>query len=223
MFGKRVVPYRTILPTQGGINVNIEPQTLAWRDAYKLLIGSVLPRPIAFVSTIDQNGKANLAPYSFFTGICADPMLVCFAPMRRGTDGQKKDTLRNVEDTAEFVINIVGEKVVAQMNDSAAEFPSDVDEFDAVGLTKEPSVRVRPPRVKECDVHLECVREQIIHFGDRPGAGSLVIGRVELVHVADDLYFDGKIDTEKLNPVGRMAGTVYTRANADTFSLVRKR
>jgi flavin reductase (DIM6/NTAB) family NADH-FMN oxidoreductase RutF len=203
--------------------LKIEPHTLAWNDAYKLLIGSVLPRPIAFVSTADEQGIANLAPFSFFTGICADPMMFCFAPMLRGTDGSKKDTLKNIEATHEFVINIVGETVVTQMNDTAIEFPSDVDEFEQVKLTKILSEIVKPPRVKECDVHLECALHQIVEFGDHPGAGSLVIGKVLMVHVNDELYFDGKIDTEKLAPIGRLAGTTYTRAAADTFSLVRKK
>jgi flavin reductase (DIM6/NTAB) family NADH-FMN oxidoreductase RutF len=204
------------------MRVEIEPGRLAWKEAYKLLIGSVLPRPIAFVSTIDQNGRANLAPFSFFTGICADPMMVCFAPMRKG-DGGKKDTLANIEETREFVINVVGEKIVLQMNECAVEFEPDVDEFEIAGLTKESSALVRPPRVKESDVHLECVLHEILHFGEGPGAGSLVIGKVVLVHVNDELYIDGKIDTNKLQPIGRMAGSQYTRAITDTFVLERKR
>jgi flavin reductase (DIM6/NTAB) family NADH-FMN oxidoreductase RutF len=203
--------------------LKVEPHMLEWQDAYKLLIGSVLPRPIAFVSTIDTMGNANLAPFSFFTGICAEPMMVCFSPMLRGSDGQKKDTLKNIEATREFVINVVGENVVTQMNDTAIEFPSNIDEFDEVNLTKVPSEIVKPPRVKECHVHLECTLHQIVEFGDQPGAGSLIIGQVIMVHVNDDLYYDGKIDTNKLKPIGRLAGTSYTRAIADTFSLVRKK
>ncbi|MFD3450434.1 flavin reductase family protein [Microbacteriaceae bacterium 4G12] len=202
--------------------MNIEPNTLPWQEAYKLLIGSVLPRPIAFVSTVDKDGKANVAPFSFFTGICADPMLVCFAPMIRGSDGIKKDTLRNIEEMKEFVINIVGENIARQMNDTAVEYSAEIDEFEEVGLTKEASVKVTPPRVKESAVHLECVLEQVLHFGETQGAGSLVIGRVVLVHVEDDLYFDGKINTQKLKPIGRLAGQSYTRAIADTFTLERK-
>jgi flavin reductase (DIM6/NTAB) family NADH-FMN oxidoreductase RutF len=203
--------------------MNIEPHTLPWKDAYKLLIGSVLPRPIAFVSTIDGEGNTNVAPFSFFTGICADPLLVCFAPMVRGSDGEKKDTLRNIEETKEFVINIVGEKVAVQMNDCAVELPASVDEFTFANLTKEASVKVKAPRVKESDVHLECVLHEVLHFGENVGAGSLVIGKVVLVSMRDDLYENGRIDTAKLQPIGRMAGNVYTRANADTFVLERKK
>ncbi|MBO8157030.1 MAG: flavin reductase family protein [Bacillaceae bacterium] len=201
--------------------MDIRPSEVEWKEAYKLLIGSVLPRPIAFVSTMDEKGNANLAPFSFFTGICADPMLVCFAPMLRGTDGKKKDTLVNIERTKEFVINVVSEDFVVEMNNCAIEYDYDVDEFEENGLTKEESATVKPPRVKESKVHLECELYDVLHFGDQPGAGSLVIGKVKSVHVDDELYENGRIDTEKLKPVGRLAGQVYTNATADMFSLKR--
>ncbi|MFT9598862.1 flavin reductase family protein [Mesobacillus sp.] len=203
--------------------MEIKTDNLEWRDAYKLLQGSVLPRPIAFVSSQDENGIANLAPFSFFTVISANPMMVCFSPMRRGTDGAKKDTLKNIEGTKEFVINIVSEEFVQQMNDCATEFASDVDEFEASGLTKVDSVAVKPSRVKESKVHLECVLDQVLHFGgEEAGAGSLVIGKVVHVHVADELYESGRINSEKLNPVGRLAGATYTLPLAKTFELQRK-
>src|SRR3954452_23169914 len=119
--------------------MEVSPDTLEWRDAYKLLVGSILPRPIAFVSTTDKNGTANAAPFSFFTAICADPMLICFSPMRRGTDGAKKDTLVNIESTGQFVINIVSFTMAQQMNDCAIEFAPEIDEIAEVGLIKEPS------------------------------------------------------------------------------------
>lgn len=203
--------------------MEIKTDTLEWRDAYKLLQGSVLPRPIAFVSSQDENGIANLAPFSFFTVISANPMMVCFSPMRRGSDGAKKDTLKNIEGTKEFVINIVSEDFVQQMNDCATEFASDVDEFEASGLTKVDSVAVKPSRVKESKVHLECVLDQVLHFGEEEaGAGSLVIGKVVHVQVADELYEGGRINSEKLNPVGRLAGATYTLPLAKTFELQRK-
>lgn len=203
--------------------MEIKTDSLEWKDAYKLLQGSVLPRPIAFVSSQDENGTANLAPFSFFTVISANPMMVCFSPMRRGTDGAKKDTLNNIEATKQFVINIVSEDFVQQMNDCATEFPSDVDEFEASGLTKTESAVVKPPRVRESRVHLECELDQVLHFGqDEAGAGSLVIGKVVHVHVDDDLYENGRINSEKLNPVGRLAGATYTLPLARTFELQRK-
>ena len=203
--------------------MEIKTDNLEWKDAYKLLQGSVLPRPIAFVSSQDENGNANLAPFSFFTVISANPMMVCFSPMRRGTDGAKKDTLKNIESTKEFVINIVSEEFVQQMNDCATEFASDVDEFEASGLNKIDSVAVKPSRVKESKVHLECVLDQVLHFGgEEAGSGSLVIGKVVHVHVADELYDSGRINSEKLNPVGRLAGATYTLPLAKTFELQRK-
>ena len=203
--------------------MEIKTDQLEWRDAYKLLQGSVLPRPIAFVSSQDEDGNANLAPFSFFTVISSNPMMICFSPMRRGTDGAKKDTLKNIESTKEFVINIVSEEFVQQMNDCATEFASDVDEFEASGLTKVDSVAVRPSRVKESKVHLECILDQVLHFGgEEAGAGSLVIGKVVHVHVEDDLYENGRINSEKLNPVGRLAGATYTLPLAKTFELQRK-
>ncbi|CAM3727920.1 flavin reductase family protein [Mesobacillus thioparans] len=203
--------------------MEIKTDSLEWKDAYKLLQGSVLPRPIAFVSSQDEKGTTNLAPFSFFTVISANPMMVCFSPMRRGTDGAKKDTLNNIEATKQFVINIVSEDFVQQMNDCATEFPADVDEFKASGLTKTESAAVKPPRVRESKVHLECELDQVLHFGqDEAGAGSLVIGKVVHVHVEDDLYENGRINSEKLNPVGRLAGATYTLPLAKTFELQRK-
>lgn len=203
--------------------MEIRPDTLPWQDAYKLLIGSVLPRPIAFVSTKNTEGVANVAPFSFFTAICADPMLVCFAPMIRGTDGDKKDTLKNIESTKEFIINIVSEEICEKVNGAATDFAYGVDEFEMVGLTKIEGTTVNVPRVKESLVGLECELFELLHFGENKGAGSLVIGKVVNVHVHDDLYENGKINTEKLNPVGRMAGHSYTKAITDTFAIERKR
>jgi flavin reductase (DIM6/NTAB) family NADH-FMN oxidoreductase RutF len=203
--------------------MDIKPRTLQWQDAYKLMVGSILPRPIAFVSSLDEGGNANLAPYSFFTAICADPMLVCFSPMRKGKDGSKKDTLTNIENTKEFVINIVSEEFVEKMNNCAIEYESGVDEFEQVGLTKKESITVKPPGVSESKVQLECVLHEVLHFGDHPGAGSLVIGKVECVRIDDELYYDGKIDSEKLKPVGRLAGQMYTKPLSDSFELIRKR
>jgi flavin reductase (DIM6/NTAB) family NADH-FMN oxidoreductase RutF len=202
--------------------MEISPKTLEWREAYKLLVGSILPRPIAFVSTLDGNGIANAAPFSFFTAICADPMLICFSPMRRGADGAKKDTLINIESTGQFVINIVSFDMAEQMNDCSIEYSPDIDEMAEVGLTKEPGIKVKVPRIKESHVHLECELEQVLHFGDQPGAGSLVIGKVVHVHVNDELFNKGRIDTAKLNPVGRMAGNIFTDPSAKTFEMKRK-
>ncbi|WP_223595492.1 flavin reductase family protein [Neobacillus bataviensis] len=202
--------------------MEITPEALEWREAYKLLIGSILPRPIAFVSTIDVDGTANAAPFSFFTAICADPMLICFSPMRKGKDGAKKDTLVNIENTGQFVINIVSERMAEQMNNCAIEFTPDIDEIVETGLTKEPGHKVKVPRIAESLVHLECELQQVLHFGDKPGSGSLVIGKVVHVHVQDELMDKGKIDTAHLKPIGRMAGNIFTDPLAKTFEMKRK-
>ncbi|WP_102275683.1 flavin reductase family protein [Cytobacillus massiliigabonensis] len=202
--------------------MEITPGNLEWKDSYKLLVGSILPRPIAFVTTMDKMGIVNAAPFSFFTAICADPMLICFSPMRRGTDGKKKDTLANIEEMKEFVINIVSEDWIEKMNICATEFTAETDELEIAGLEKVSSQIVKPPRVKESKVHLECTLYQLLHFGEHAGAGSLVIGKVEHVHVAEELYEKGRINTDKLKPVGRMAGQMYTKPLGDVFELIRK-
>lgn len=192
--------------------IAIDPRSQSYRDNYKLMIGSILPRPIAFVSTISADGIANLAPFSFFTGITSQPPTVCFASTRRGSSGDKKDTLVNIEATGEFVINFVNEEIAEAMNETAAEFPPEVDEFAMTGLTQVSSERVRPPRVQESPIHMECKLYQVINIGpEAPGGGSLVIGEIVLFHVRDELYENGRIDTGLLRPIGRLAGEEYTK------------
>jgi flavin reductase (DIM6/NTAB) family NADH-FMN oxidoreductase RutF len=204
--------------------MHLDPSTLSWDVAYKYLNGAILPRPIAFVSTINEEGQTNLAPFSFFTAVAAHPMTICFSVMRRGSDGAKKDTLRNIEATKEFVVNVVSESFVQEMNVTAAEFPFGVSEFAESGLTPVPSVLVKAPRVKESLVNFQCKLTQIVHIGgDEKGAGSLVIGQVVQVHVDDSIDLgNGKIDTKKLAPVGRLAASEYVRLT-DVFTMERKK
>lgn len=186
------------------------------------MIGSILPRPIALISTISKNGIPNLAPFSFFNGITAQPPTVCFAPARKGSDGSKKDTLRNIEDTGEFVINIVSASIAGKMNEAAIEFPYECNEFKEVGLSESASERVKPPRVAESKINLECKLWQIIEIGPaRPGGGFLVIGEIILFHIADELFKDGRIDTTRLDPVARLSGLEYSKLG-QRFSLPRK-
>lgn len=202
--------------------MQIDPKSLPWQDAYKYLNGAILPRPIAFVSTVDEAGVLNLAPFSFFTAVAANPLTICFSVMRRGTDGAKKDTLRNIEATREFVVNIVSESFGEQMNVTAREFPADVSEFDASGLTPAPSTVIKPPRVQESLVNFECKLHQIVEVGgEERGASALVIGEVVQIHVDDSIHENGKINTRGLNPIGRLAGHDYVRVT-DTFEMVRK-
>ena len=200
----------------------INPAEQTVKDNYKLLIGTIIPRPIAFVSTQSPGGQNNLAPFSFFTAITSQPPTICFAPALRGRDGQKKDTLRNIESIGEFVVNIVTEDIAVQMNETATDFPPEVDEFAYTGLTPLPSQVVKPPRVKESPINMECKLYKIVPVGPRAaGGGALVIGEVVLFHVADHLIKDFRIDHELLRPVGRLAGKEYTTLGK-RFVLERK-
>jgi flavin reductase (DIM6/NTAB) family NADH-FMN oxidoreductase RutF len=198
----------------------IDPKTTDVLNVYKVMIGAIVPRPIAFVSTVSREGIRNLAPFSFFTGVSANPPIVCFCPTRRDGGDSRKDTLRNIIATREFVVNVVSEEFAEQMNITSAEFPPEVDEFEASGLTPIPSDLVRPPRVAESHVHMECRLYMALEFGELPLSGNLVLGEVLRFHV-DDQYFDNyKIDPDKLKPIGRMGGAAYTRTS-DRFDMQR--
>lgn len=201
--------------------ITIDPAQNQNQDNYKLIIGSILPRPIAFVSTQAPDGRLNLAPFSFFNGVCSNPPTILFCPMVRSSDGGKKDTLVNIEATGEFVVNIVNEAIVAPMNQTAAEYPPDVDEFVQAGLTPAPSLVVKPPRVLESPLSMECKLQQVIYVGDgSPGSGSVVLGTVVQFHIREDLYHNGRIDTARLQPVARLAGSAYCPVR-EVFELER--
>ncbi|KAA3610213.1 MAG: flavin reductase family protein [Calditrichaeota bacterium] len=200
----------------------IDPKKQTFKENYKLMIGSILPRPIAFVSTVSHDGIHNLAPFSFFTGITSEPPTVCFSPTRRGTDGEAKDTLKNIESTGEFVINIVNESIVEQMNETATEFPPDVDEFQKSGLTAIGAKIVKAPLVNESPISFECKKLQVIEIGEaKAGGGFLVIGEIVMFHIKDALLENGRIKTDLLNPIGRLAGAEYTKLG-ERFTLQRK-
>lgn len=198
------------------------PEIVPWRSLYKIMIGSILPRPIGWISTISADGSPNLAPFSFFNAICANPPHVLFCPSVRGTDGKRKDTLNNIRLNGEFVVNIVTESLAEAMNITATELPPEINEFDEAGLTAAPSQIVKPPRVAESPIHYECEMVQIVEIGTEPGGGSVVIGRIVHLHVDDSMLIgEDKIDLEKLKPIGRLAGTSYCRVN-DIFDMVRR-
>jgi flavin reductase (DIM6/NTAB) family NADH-FMN oxidoreductase RutF len=202
----------------------LDPAEQKPQDIYKLLVGSVVPRPIAFVSSVNAEGVRNLAPFSFFTVASANPPIVCFCPMVRGavSKGLKptKDTLRNIIETHEFVVNIVSEEFATQMNACSAELPPEVDEFLVSGLTPLASDLVRPPRVAESHVQMECRLQQVIHVSTEPLGGSLVLGEVLRFHVSASLLDNFRIDPDKLQAIGRMAGSTYTRTR-DRFDMER--
>ena len=198
----------------------LDPAQHEANDIYKLMIGMVVPRPIAFVSSLDANGVRNLAPFSYFTVCSSRPPVVCFTTAVRSAPRPYKDTLRNVEATGEFVVNIVSEEFAEKMNLTSAEVPADVDEFVLSGLTPLPSDLVKPPRVAESKVHMECRLRQIVRVSDQPGGGILILGEVLRFHILESLLDGYKIDPDKLNAIGRMGGPTYTRTR-DRFTMER--
>ena len=202
--------------------MKFDPNKQSFKDNHRLMIGSIVPRPIAFVSTKSKNGILNLAPFSYFNGVCSNPPTIMFAPARRGYDGLTKDTLNNIRDTKEFVVNIVSEEIVEPMVACSTDFEKEVNEFEVSGLTPVDSVKVAPPCVKESKVSFECRLQTIVPVGEaEPGGGFVVIGNIVMFHVDDDVYKDGRIDLNVLKPVGRLAGNNYSRIN-DVFTVVRQ-
>jgi flavin reductase (DIM6/NTAB) family NADH-FMN oxidoreductase RutF len=205
--------------------MEIDPRSMPPPAVYKLLIGCIVPRPIAWVSTVSIDGVNNLAPFSFFMGVCNDPPTLAFSVGPRsaaagpGGTGQK-DTVRNLEATGDFVVNVVDDACAAQMNHTSGEYPPNVDEFALAGLTAVPSVTVRAPRVREAPISMECRVAQILRVGRGPH--SLVLGEILIFHLRDDLYHreTGRVDMHRLKPVGRLAGEMYTHVH-DLFEMQR--
>jgi len=204
--------------------LSIDPAACQPRQIYKLMTGIIVPRPVALVSTVDRNGAANLAPFSFFSGVGSVPPTVLFCPALRqsgaGEAGQRKDTLRNVEETGEFVVNVVSEALALSANASAAEVAPEVDEFHLAGLTPIPSEAVRAPRVAESPAQMECRLLQVIYTSHAPGGGVIVLGEVVRFHVREDLVEDFRVDPAGLDAMGRMAGNTWVRTR-DRVELIR--
>jgi flavin reductase (DIM6/NTAB) family NADH-FMN oxidoreductase RutF len=201
-----------------------DPANCQSRQIYKLMTGIIVPRPIALVSTVDSRGVANLAPFSFFTGVGSVPPTVLFCPTLRSLGGpeadQRKDTLRNVEDTGEFVVNVVSDAIAAGANAAAAEVAPEVDEFQLAHLTPVPSEVVRPSRVAESPAQMECRLMQVVYTSHLPGSGVVVLGEVVRFHVREDLFDDFRVDPAGLDAVGRMAGNTWVRTR-DRIELIR--
>ena len=196
------------------------PDTLSPRTLYKLMTGSIVPRPIGWISTLSEAGTPNLAPFSYFNAVSADPptLLFCLGMKDPGTP---KDTLNNVQSTGEFVVNIVTEGLAEAMNHTSIKAPYGEDEFTLAGVTPALSLSVKPPRVAESPVHFECRVAHIYPVGEDESGSHIVVGRITHIHVDDDVLMDGdKIDIAKLKPVGRLAGRSYARIT-DTFDLER--
>jgi flavin reductase (DIM6/NTAB) family NADH-FMN oxidoreductase RutF len=190
------------------------------RDAYAWMIGTIMPRPIAWVSTVSLEGKTNLAPFSFFQGVTSNPPTLMFVPVN-ARDGTKKDTVRNIEQIAEFVVHLVPFALAEQMNSTSAMLPYGESEFEKFGIAATPSTRVRPPRVAVAPVAFECALDRIVSIGEGPLAANVVFGRILLAHVNDAvLGADGRPDAGKLDLIGRLGGESYTRTT-DRFSISR--
>ena len=188
------------------------------RDNFKTLLSCVLPRPIAFVSTISTDGVPNLAPFSFFNAVGTNPPAVIFSPATKA-DGSDKDTIVNLRAVEEFVVNVVPHNIRNAMNEASYAFPPDVNEFEAAGFTPLESRFVRPFRVAESPVHLECKLIQIVPVGDGPLSANICIGEIVCFHVADEMLLDdGSVDIEKIDLVGRLGGPDYSTIR-DRFAM----
>jgi flavin reductase (DIM6/NTAB) family NADH-FMN oxidoreductase RutF len=204
----------------------VSPSDLAHKDLYSILLNSVAPRPIAWVSTVSAAGQPNLAPFSFFNVVCVDPPLLAFAPGLRQPKqpevghGEAKDTLRNIRETKEFVVNVVTYELREAMNITSGEYDASVNEFELAKLTPQAPQVVRPPRVAESPVSFECKLHQILDFSTAPTSGSLVIGEIVSIHINDAHLKDGKLDRNSLDLIGRMGGLQYTRTT-QRFEMVR--
>ncbi len=189
--------------------MDIDLRELEVRQAHDLLTSSILPRPIAWVCSISSEGKLNVAPFSFFTGVQWHPPILAFSVVNKA-DGTKKDTVINVEQTKEFVINVVSTELLEAMEYSARPLPYGEDEKLIKGIRFVPSKTIQPPRIEEAKVSFECVLEQIVRPCEGANAGNLILGRVQLMHVKDELVVNSReIDWEKLSPLGRLSGNRY--------------
>jgi len=200
--------------------LSLEPKDIPTAKLHGYLQSAVAPRPIAFASTVDQNGKANLSPFSFFNVFSANPPILVFSPARRVRNNTVKHTLVNCEQTRQVVINVVNYSIVQQASLSSTEYPEGVNEFLKSGLTMLPSDIVKPYRVKESPVQFECKVNEIISLGENGGAGNLVICEVVKIHIDQEILDEnGVIDQHKIDLVSRLGGNWYSRANPGLFEV----
>lgn len=200
--------------------MQLNPAELSTRDLYSWMVRLITPRPIAWVSTVSADGVANLAPFSFFNGVGAKPPTIVFCPANK-RDGTPKDTLANIQQNDQFVVNLVTESVAEAMNLTSADVLPDVDEFEMAAIEKLQSTSVSPPRVAASAAAFECELYQAIALGTGPGGANLVIGRILTMHVDDKLLDQqGNLDAARLNTIGRMGGDEYVRTS-DRFTLSR--
>jgi flavin reductase (DIM6/NTAB) family NADH-FMN oxidoreductase RutF len=203
--------------------LTIDPKSIPVPKLHHYLLGAVGPRPIAFASTIDAQGRPNLAPFSFFNVFSANPPIMVFSPARSGRANTTKDTYENVKEVPECVINVVNYAIVEQMSLASSPFERGVDEFVKSGLTPVSSELVKPFRVQEAPVQFECKVNQVIELGQEGGAGNLIICEVVRIHIQDDILdADQMIDQKKIDLVARMGGNWYCRANQNSMFEIKK-
>ncbi|TGA97704.1 flavin reductase family protein [Sporolactobacillus shoreae] len=200
--------------------ISIDPTVLSIRENYKFLSGSIIPRPVAFVTTQSLEGVLNAAPFSYFNIVTEEPPMISVSIQH--LNGKMKDTSRNAVEQKEFVVHISDETYVDRINETAKPLPSDESEVQYAGLTPVTSTRISVPGVKEASIRMECVLEKAIPLGGKKDSPScdLLIGRIVYYHIRDDLYQNGRIDPNGLNPVSRLAGSSYAKLG-EIFELTR--
>ncbi|MES2587440.1 MAG: flavin reductase family protein [Bacteroidota bacterium] len=203
--------------------VSFDPKDISVQKVHQLLLGAIGPRPIAFASTMDENGNSNLSPFSFFNVFSANPPIMIFSPARNGRTNTTKDTYNNVKHVPEVVINVVSYDIVQQMSLASSPYPSEIDEFKKAGFTPIQSDLIKPFRVAESPVQFECKVNQVIELGSEGGAGNLVICEVLKIHVNENVLDEnGLIDQFKINLVSRMGGNWYCHANKNSMFEIQK-
>ncbi len=206
--------------TTNSIKMQFDPNDLDYSALYKLLTGSVIPRPIGWISTVDENGINNLAPFSYFNAVGEDPPHVMFSTVRG--NNKNKDTLTNVLANKQFVVNMVTEELAEQMNTTSQSVPSDIDEFELAGLTPIPSLKIKPMRVNESPITFEC--KMVHHYfleNHKQGGSCIIIGRIVMMHFDDAVVLDNyKINMENYKPIARLAGSNYSKIG-EIFSIKR--
>ena len=201
----------------------IDPNNITQPELHKHLLSAIAPRPICFASTVDKNGNVNLSPFSYFNVFSSNPPMMVFSPARSGKNNTLKHTHENIKEVPQVVINIVNYQMVEQMSLTSTNYDKGINEFVKSGLTPIPSKKIKPPRVKETPVAFECTVSKIIELGNGPGAGNLILAKVELIHINTKYLNDkGYLDTTLLDLVGRMGDNWYIRAKKDALFEITK-
>lgn len=204
----------------GGASITVDFKEVSQALAYEILVATVQPRPIAFVSTVSSSGHLNLAPFSFFMVGGSNPPSLAFSPTLSGRGS--KDTLRNIEETGEFVVNLVHREIAVHMNQTSKSYAPEISEWEDSGLTQQPSTFVAPPRVGECLVNFECRLFQVISHGDGAGSSRYVIGEVLAAHMGESIWDGEHVIAERFRPIARMGGPNYVDTDAlEIFTMLR--